>query len=48
VADMDCLPDALVSARFYHPTDRGWERRIKERLSEIEQSRKNPRRGGSG
>jgi putative ATPase len=29
------LPDALVSARFYRPTDRGYERQIGERLRTI-------------
>jgi replication-associated recombination protein RarA len=34
------LPDALAGAEFYHPTDRGWEKRIAERLQEIGNIRK--------
>jgi putative ATPase len=37
---MECLPDALAGAEFYHPTDRGWEKRIAERLQEIGNIRK--------
>ena len=33
--EMDCLPDALVGRQWYHPTERGIEKRIKERLDEI-------------
>ncbi len=33
--EMDCLPDALVGRQWYHPTERGMEKRIKERLDEI-------------
>jgi putative ATPase len=32
VAKMDCLPEALAGRRYYHPTDRGFEREIKRRL----------------
>ena len=32
---MQCLPDALVDERFYEPSTRGTEARIKERLEEI-------------
>ena len=32
---MECLPDALAGTRFYKPTARGMEARIKERLDEI-------------
>lgn len=32
---MDCLPDALRGTRFYEPTNRGLEARIRERLEEI-------------
>ena len=35
VAELQCLPDELVGAVFYRPTDRGWEARIRERLGEI-------------
>jgi len=39
VADLECLPDELVGAQFYHPTEYGWEARIAERLAEIRKLR---------
>jgi putative ATPase len=36
---MDCLPDALKGTRFYEPTQRGLEARIRERLEEIRRRR---------
>ena len=36
VAPMECLPAELTAGtEYYRPTDRGWERRIRERLREI-------------
>ena len=35
VADMQCLPDNLRDRRYYHPTNEGIEKRIRQRLSEI-------------
>jgi putative ATPase len=35
IAEMECLPEGLEGTRFYRPTDRGWEARIRERLQEI-------------
>jgi len=32
---MECLPDSLAGTRFYEPTERGMEARIKVRLEEI-------------
>ena len=32
VADMECLPPAHKDRRFYQPTDRGFERTIRERI----------------
>jgi len=32
---MDCLPPAHAGRRFYEPTERGLEARIKQRLEEI-------------
>lgn len=32
---MQCLPDALAGRRYYHPTDQGKERQVRERLEEI-------------
>jgi len=39
--DMQCLPESLIGTRFYEPTNRGLEQRIRERLEEI-RSRKKP------
>ena len=33
--DMDCLPESLSGRRYYHPTDRGVEQRIRDRLAEL-------------
>ena len=35
VADMQCLPDSLRDRVYYHPTNEGVEKRIRERLEEI-------------
>ena len=35
VSDMQCLPDSLRDRTYYHPTNEGIEKRIKERLEEI-------------
>lgn len=32
---MECLPEALAGRRYYHPTEQGQERQVKERLEEI-------------
>ena len=40
IADMQCLPDNLKDRRWYHPTDQGVEKRIRERLEEIRKLRK--------
>ena len=37
--DMACLPPSLAGRRFYHPTARGMEKRIAERLEEIRKAR---------
>ncbi len=37
VADMECLPDSLRGRQYYHPSDQGMERRIREILAEIKQ-----------
>jgi len=44
VADMQCLPDNLKDRNYYHPTDEGVERRIRERMDEIRR-RRTPRDG---
>lgn len=40
VPGMPCLPESLQGRQFYHPTDRGWEKRIRERLDEIRELRR--------
>ena len=40
VTDMQCLPDNLKDRRYYHPTDQGVEKRIRERLEEIRRIKK--------
>jgi putative ATPase len=39
VADMQCLPDNLRDRVYYHPTNEGIEKRIRERLDEIKRRR---------
>jgi len=39
--EMECLPESLAGRRWYHPTGRGVEKRIQERLEEIRARRKN-------
>jgi putative ATPase len=43
VADMPCLPPELAASTLYEPTEEGWEKRIRERMTEIMRRR----RGGS-
>ena len=33
VADMQCLPDSLKEKKYYRPTDRGFEREVRDRLA---------------
>jgi putative ATPase len=39
VAAMACLPAELEGVRFYRPTGRGWEARIRERMAELDRLR---------
>ena len=39
VADMQSLPDNLRDRTYYHPTDQGIEKRIRERMGEIRKLR---------
>ncbi|HEV2274292.1 MAG TPA: replication-associated recombination protein A [Acidobacteriaceae bacterium] len=39
VADMDCLPDSLRERRFYHPTERGREKLLAQRMEEVRKIR---------
>ena len=48
VTAMECLPDALAGRRFYEPTARGVEARIRERLAELRRRVAELRRGGEG
>ena len=42
INSMPCLPDALRGTEFYHPTTRGTEQRIGERLAEIRRRKSQP------
>ncbi len=42
VADMQCLPDNLKDRAYYHPTNEGVEKRIRERMEEIRKRRVKP------
>jgi len=39
IADMQCLPDNLRDRVYYHPTNEGVEKRIRERLEDIKRRR---------
>jgi len=39
IADMQCLPDNLAGRVYYHPTNEGVEKRIRERIEEIKKRR---------
>jgi replication-associated recombination protein RarA len=39
ITGMPCLPASLDGKRYYHPTDRGMEKRIGERLEEVRKAR---------
>ena len=41
--DQQYLPDKLVGRRYYEPTDRGWERTIRERADALVESRRQAR-----
>jgi putative ATPase len=40
VNEMECLPESLAGRRWYHPTDHGVEKRIKDRLDELRAKRR--------
>src|ERR1700752_2136120 len=40
VADMQCLPDNLRDRSYYHPTSEGIEKRIRDRMEEVKQLRR--------
>jgi putative ATPase len=35
VTDMPCLPESLAGRAYYHPTDQGFEARLRQRMEEI-------------
>jgi putative ATPase len=39
VANMECLPDNLRDRVYYHPTNEGIEKRIRERIEEVKRQR---------
>ena len=39
ITAMQCLPDGLVGTRFYEPTNRGYELRVRERLDNLKDQR---------
>ena len=39
IADMQCLPDSLRDRTYYHPSNEGVEKRMRERLQEIKRRR---------
>jgi putative ATPase len=47
VADMQCLPDNLRDRAYYHPTNEGIEKRIRERMEEIKRQRLRAREGSA-
>ena len=44
VADMECLPPGLQGRSYYHPTDEGREKLLKQRMQEIAQIREKKRK----
>ena len=40
LSTMQCLPDSLKDRKYYRPTDQGQEARVKERMAQIEQWKK--------
>ena len=45
VAGLQCLPDAIRDQQFYRPSDRGEERKLGERLAELQRLRRRARDG---
>jgi putative ATPase len=48
VADMQCLPDNLRDRVYYHPTNEGIEKRIRERMDEIKRLHSRAQSADSG
>src|SRR2546422_485640 len=41
VSDQPLLPEALGDPKYYEPTDRGFETKLRERLTKLRQKRRN-------
>ena len=48
IADMQCLPDNLRGRTYYHPTNEGIEKRIRERMEEIKRRIKRTENADAG
>ncbi len=48
ITGMECLPPSLAGKRYYHPTDRGMEKRIGERLEEVRKAREAAHQSADG
>ncbi len=44
IVDMDCLPEELQGRKFYYPSDRGYEKIIKERMEYVQKKKKESRK----
>jgi putative ATPase len=44
VTDMTCLPESLADRTYYHPTDQGFENRIRQRMEEIRRIQRKDRK----
>src|SRR6202163_1978331 len=42
IAGMPCLPESLAGKTYYHPTDQGFEARLKQRMDEIKHLKQPP------
>ncbi len=43
ITGMECLPESLSGKRYYFPTDRGAEKRIADRMAEVEEKKRKRR-----
>jgi putative ATPase len=44
IVDMECLPEELAGRKFYYPSDRGYEKIIRERMEYIRKKKQEGRR----
>ncbi len=40
ISDQECLPDKIKGAKFYFPTERGFEKTVRERIEFVEKKKK--------